>query len=195
MLEIIRNLALGVSIAAPIGPVSLEVIRRGMRHGFKSAISVAAGAFTADVGYLFLFTFGFADFLPSVRTYVWLLGAMVLGYLGYHSIKEYKHLDKEVKPASRNAFLSGLLVTSTSPITALWWFGIVGSMASAQIGKAELFLTLLPISIGALLWFFCFSIVLDKGRRFVTDKMLRYLSLIAGIALLCFAGYFLYRAI
>jgi len=42
MNTIIRGIILGLSITAPVGPTNIEVIRRGMRDGWKSAVTFCA---------------------------------------------------------------------------------------------------------------------------------------------------------
>ena len=47
-IEILNKILLGVTLAAPIGPVSLEMIQRGLKSGFLSSFVVRLGAAVAD---------------------------------------------------------------------------------------------------------------------------------------------------
>lgn len=60
---ILQNTLLGLSLAAPIGPVNVEIIRRGLKSGFRQALLAGAGAMSADATYLTLIFFGLISFL------------------------------------------------------------------------------------------------------------------------------------
>ena len=47
-----KAFAIGVSVAAPIGPVNVEIIRRGLTVGARSAFLLGLGAVSADCVYL-----------------------------------------------------------------------------------------------------------------------------------------------
>jgi len=102
MIQILQSLLLGVSIAAPIGPVNVEVIKRGLKHGFLLAFLVALGAACADATYVVIIYLGLSSFIniPIVQTVVWIFGMAVLIYLGYRSIKEFFR-KKEFKSSRR----------------------------------------------------------------------------------------------
>lgn len=72
MTDIIRNIILGISLAAPIGPVNIEVIRRGLNFGFFPAFLLSIGAASADTTYLLLIYFGLSSFIkvPIIKTLI-----------------------------------------------------------------------------------------------------------------------------
>lgn len=203
MLNIIQNITLGISLAAPIGPVNIEVIKRGLKYGFWPAFLLSLGAATADSTYLIVIYFGFYNLLdiPIVKTIIWFFGAIVLLYIGYLNIKE--HFDKfdfqnaDLK-GSKNAFIAGYLITISNPMTIVWWLGIFGAVMGSSIqnaGKTVALLNSLTIIIGVVLWFFTLSLLLHWGKRFVNEKMMKYISTIAGVILIGFGLYFGYNAV
>ena len=57
---IIQQIVLGISLAAPVGPINIEMLKRGIERGFWHAWVVGIGGMTADVFYashLFRFIF------------------------------------------------------------------------------------------------------------------------------------------
>ena len=62
MSQILQNIVLGISLAAPIGPANIAVIRRGLKYGFLPAFLVGLGVVFADMTYLLLIYFGLANF-------------------------------------------------------------------------------------------------------------------------------------
>lgn len=203
MLSIIQNIILGISLAAPVGPVNVEVIKRGLKHGFLPAFLLSLGAAAADTTYLLLIYFGLSNFIniPVVKAIIWFFGAIVLLYLGYLSVKEYSdkiNLKKSNPKASRNSFVAGYLITFSNPMTIVWWLGVFGAMVGSSIqngSKTTALLSSLTIIIGVMLWFFSLSLLLHFGKRFVNEKTMKYVSLIAGIILFGFGLYFGYNAI
>ena len=63
---ILQGIFLGVAIAAPLGPTNVEVIRRGVKEGWKSSLLFYAGVNVALIIYLLLATFGLS-FLLQIK--------------------------------------------------------------------------------------------------------------------------------
>jgi len=112
MLDVIQKIILRISLAAPVGPVNVEVIKRGLKHGFFPAFLLSLDAASADTTYLLLIYFGLSNFIniPVVKTSIWIFGAIVLLYLGYQSINEYFEkldLEKAKVKTRRKSFVAG----------------------------------------------------------------------------------------
>jgi threonine/homoserine/homoserine lactone efflux protein len=202
MLDIIRNIVLGITLAAPVGPVNIEIIKRGLKHGFYPAFLLSLGAVSADATYLLAVYFGLCGFIhiPLVKTGIWIAGAFVLVYLGSLSIKEYFgriDFQRTNARANRSSFAAGYLITLSNPMTIVWWVGIFGAVIGGSFQGTSKTLTLLNsfmIIVGALLWFFGLCLLLHWGKRFINEKNMRYVSLFAGVAIFGFGLYFGYRA-
>ena len=85
LLYLLRGLALGLSIAAPVGPIGVLVIRRTLANGYLTGIASGMGAATADMLYGAVAAFGLtaiSGFLLGERLWIHLIGALFLGYLG-----------------------------------------------------------------------------------------------------------------
>lgn len=190
-------------MAAPVGPVNVEVIKRGLKHGFLPAFLVSLGAAAADTTYLLLIYFGLSNFIniPVVKLGIWVLGAIVLLNLGYLSVKEYFDkidLQKPNTKVSRNSFIAGYLIAISNPMTIVWWLGVFGAIIGSSIqdvSKSVAFLGSMTIMLGVLLWFFSLSLLLHFGKRFINEETMKYVSAIAGIVLIGFGLYFGYNAL
>ena len=201
--NIARNVILGISLAAPIGPSSVAVIQNGLRQGFLRAFLTGVGVTMADATYLLIVFFGLSSFIsiPIVKVLIWTLGALVLLYLGYQSIREAVRrigLEKTSVCTAGNPLLVGYLVNISNPIAIVWWVGIFGSLLGASAGGAEKINTLLSSStilIGVLLWHSTMSLLTHWGKRFLNETTAKYVSVIAGIALVLFGIGFAYNAL
>ena len=199
MLTIFSNIILGISLAAPVGPVNIEVIKKGLQYGFFPAFLTSLGAVSADTTYLILVYLGLAHFIaiPLVKGMIWCLGAVVLLYLGYGSVKTSSEtlVTRDEKP--RNSFITGYMITISNPMTIVWWLGVFGSLLASMgdISRINAFLNSLTIVIGVVLWFLALSLLLHWGRRVVNETTTRYISVVAGIVLIGFGLYFGYNVI
>ena len=200
MFTIIKNIILGISVAVPVGPSGVEIINRGLKHGFLSAFVTSLGVASADITYLLLIFFGLSPVLsiPLVRKFIGIFGVIVLISLGIKHIKAFfnKEKKKVVKKSTKNSFFTGYLITLTNPMTIVWWVGIFGTTlipTIVEVPRIVALLNSLTIIIGILLWFFTLSLMLHWGRRFVNEK--RIISLMAGIVLIGFGIYLGYGEI
>ncbi len=201
--DLIRNILLGISLAAPIGPSGVAVIQNGLTRGFLRAFITGVGVTMADATYLLLVYFGLSSFIsfPLIKILIWALGALVLLYLGAQSLREAAQsvdLDRAMVPATRNPLLVGYLVNISNPIAIVWWLGVFGSLlgtAANGATKTSALLSSSTILIGILLWHSTMSLLTQWGKRILNEKTAKYIAGIAGLALVLFGLRFAYYAV
>jgi len=201
---LVQNILLGLSLAAPIGPVNLEIIKRGLNSGFKQAFLTGAGAMCSDTTYLILIFFGLTSFLnfAFMKIFLGIAGGIILIYLGAASAKYFfrKANATENKPYRlfKASFVTGYVLAISSPMTIVWWTGVFGALLAAQTHtqtNISAFFSCLSILLGCFLWVTSLSIALHWGKKIINEKFTRLISLFAGLFLIAFGMYFLYRAI
>jgi threonine/homoserine/homoserine lactone efflux protein len=202
--SLLQNILLGLTLAAPIGPVNLEIIKRGLNSGFRQAFLTGIGAMSADATYLTLIFFGLTSFLniAFMKIVMGIGGSFILIYLGFISVKEFfrKSTAAKSKPARmfESSFVTGYVLAISSPITIIWWTGVFGALLSSQTDtqtNLSAFLSCLSILLGCFIWVFFLAAALHWGKKIINEKIVGTISLIAGIFLIVFGIYFLYRAI
>jgi len=189
---------LGLSLAAPIGPINAAQIDRGIRNGFMHSWFIGVGAVLADGVYMLIVYIGVVRFLetPMVQTFLWLFGCFVLMYTGIESLMNAGkvHLQHERgKEPLFKSFLSGFLMSISNPLTILFWLGIYGSVlakTAATYDKTELILYSSAIFIGLLLWDITMAGVSSSFRNFLTNRLLVFISAVSGLSLIGFGAYF-----
>jgi len=200
---LLQNILLGLTLAAPIGPVNLEIIRRGLQSGFRQALLTGVGAMSADATYLTLIFFGMISFLniALIKITLGLAGSLILIYLGFLSVKEFFREAAAVESNSgrlfKSSFITGYVLAISSPMTIVWWTGVFGALLTAQTGRQtsfSAFWSCLSILLGCFLWVVFLATALHWGKRIINDKMVKMISLIAGLFLIVFGFYFLFRA-
>ncbi len=189
---ILQGFFLGLSISLPVGPTNIEVLRRGLREGWKSAILFALGNLVALVIYLLLIIFGLS-FLTQSKLFNTLLsffGIIVLFYLSYSAIKDFfskKEFKLDTKVDSKKNFIPGMILTISNPVVLLFWTGILSSsFNNKQSTLFHGFLLSLGILLGDIIFFVFYVFLIHKGRKFLNKNTFRYFSLIAGLILIYF---------
>ncbi|MBM7866175.1 LysE family transporter [Heliobacterium gestii] len=88
------GLLLGVTLALPLGPIAVEVLRNSMRYGFWMGLAVGTGAIIADGFYLLIVQFGLVPLLeqPVIRTVFGLVSTVILLLLGYSLFRPGKQM-------------------------------------------------------------------------------------------------------
>lgn len=201
--NIVQNIILGISLAAPLGPATIAIINHGLKHGFWSAFQTACGVVAADTTYALIVFFGLASFMsiPVVKSIVWLFGMVVLLYLGITSsiegLKNTAIMRTRVSPNS-NFFVAGFLINISNPLAVVWWLGVFGSLLMTSTGEGSQLVALLQslsIVLGIALWHTFLSGITGFGKKIITPTIWRLISLIGGIFLVGFSLKFGYQAV
>jgi threonine/homoserine/homoserine lactone efflux protein len=204
MTDIVQNIILGISLAAPLGPATIAIIRSGLKFGFLSALITAVGVVSADTTYILLVYLGLSRFvvIPMIKALIWSFGALVLFYLGYRSIKEvFRKTDFTTKSAveiDKNSFLVGYAVNISSPIAIVWWLGVFGSILASSTQNDSNIIALLyslTIVVGIMLWHTFLSFLTHWGNKFFRKDIVRYMSAVGGLILIGFGLRFGHNAL
>jgi threonine/homoserine/homoserine lactone efflux protein len=195
---------IGLTHAIPPGPITFEVLRRGVTSGFQSALQVNVGAVAADAVFFILISFGLLQVIsdPAVRIAIWIGGCALLCFLGlrglYNTIKkkasftiENKAVDRETKP-----LMTGFLICITSPFAIMWWAGVFAGAVGASLLNSQWATYLLMfggIALACLLWYGAIGFVSAGGKKFFNEKWLRAMSLACSLMMLAFAAILFYR--
>jgi threonine/homoserine/homoserine lactone efflux protein len=199
---LLQNILLGLSLAAPIGPVNLEIIKRGLNSGFKQAFLTGFGAMCADTTYLTLIFFGLTSFLnfALIKIFLGILGSLILIYLGIISAREYFKTNtvENRRRLFNSSFVTGYVLAIASPMTIVWWTAVFGALLTAQTNiqtSLSAFFSCLSILLGCFLWVLSLALALHWGKKIINERITKIISLVAGCFLIVFGIYFLYRAI
>lgn len=196
---LISYIVLGLTLAAPIGPVNSARINKGIKNGFWHAWIVGAGSMLADATFMLLIYMGLVQFLniPIVQIFLWLFGGFVLIYSGIESVTKVNKLHLSMmarqKDSLLSCFLLGFFMSVTSPLSILFWLGIYGSILAKTVnsfGTSHLLLYSSMIFLGLTLWDICVAGLTTGLRRFLNEKLLTVISVISGISLIGFGVYF-----
>lgn len=189
---------LGLSIAAPIGPINIEIIKRGLLYGFWAAFLVGAGGISSDLALMALMFFG----LSNIMTIVWvkisltLLGCYILIHSGWNNLRMTHHMTKEDRPYYRSegkinvrSYLSGMTIAASNPMNLLFWLGIYGSVLSGVLQQGnhlQSFLISSLVFIGIALWNLNLAFTVHFSRFLMNTRIMKGVNIIASLVLIGF---------
>ncbi|WP_025681207.1 LysE family transporter [Paenibacillus massiliensis] len=197
----LKYFLIGLAIAMPVGAITVEMTKQGLKNGFIHGWAVGLGGMTIDVALILAMVFGFASVLalPFVQIPLWIAGAGFLAYLGYDSIK---NADKDITPADErtnksfwSTYRNGLLV-AVSPGNLIFWVSVFGAVLTDSYSagnKGSFAIAASGVLSGILIHDIGLLTIVSITRKVMSRKMIQIVSIIAGILLLGFALYFVYE--
>ncbi|MGD6855423.1 LysE family transporter [Bacillus infantis] len=199
----ISYIVLGLSLAAPIGPVNAVRLEKGLKNGFWHAWIVGAGSMIADGVYMLIVYLGLVQFLdsPMIQTFLWLFGGFILLYSGIEGMMNANKISVTYirsKESLLKCFFTGFIMSVSSPLSILFWLGIYGSVlakTASSFGTGQLLVYSLMIFIGLGLWDIFVAGLTSGFRRFLTSKAIIIISMLSGLSLILFGIYFGYQGI
>ncbi len=194
---------LGFTLAAPIGPVNSARLDKGIKNGFWHAWIVGAGSMIADGIFMLIVYLGMVQFLeiPIVQIFLWLFGGFILIYSGIEGINSAGSVSLDARRGRDSlgkCFLTGFIMSITSPLSILFWLGIYGSVLAktAQVNApGSLLLYSSMIFLGLTLWDLLIAGLTTGMRRFLNTYSLKAISIVSGLSLIGFGLYFMYEGI
>jgi putative LysE/RhtB family amino acid efflux pump len=194
---LLTGLALGLAVAAQVGPISLLLVRTVLRGATASGLAIGLGAAIVDVAYAAAGSAGAAGLLEirPLRTGLGLLGAAVLVLLGVRALQAARQpllaggLPAEVATPSR-ALRTSLAATASNPTTIASWAAVFLATTTAEVseGAARTGLLLLGIGLGTLGWFTVLTGAVHLLRGRFSDRGLRAVDVASGLGLVAFGA-------
>ncbi|MFB5761224.1 LysE family transporter [Paenibacillus medicaginis] len=197
----LKYFLVGLTIAMPVGAITVEMTKQGLKNGFIHGWAVGLGGMTIDLTLIIAMYLGFASFLslPFIQMPLWLVGAAFLAYLGYDSIK---NADKDITPADEktqksfwSTYRNGLLV-AVSPGNLIFWVSVFGAVLSDSYSSnntGNFSIAACGVISGILIHDIGLLSVVSVTRTVMSRRMIQMVSVIAGILLIGFSLYFIYE--
>ncbi|MDK8179612.1 LysE family transporter [Paenibacillus sp. UMB4589-SE434] len=193
----------GLAIAMPVGAMTVEMTKQGLKKGFMHGWAVGLGGMTVDLLLIIALYMGLASVLAIsyIQIPMWLIGACFLAYLGYDSIK---HSAQDItlageKPSQSffSSYRNGLLV-ALSPGNLVFWVSVFGAVLSDSYDMTQPTKFLIVgagILAGILVHDVGLLAMVALTRKVMSPTMIKWVSIIAGFILIGFSGYFVYQFI
>jgi len=183
---------LGFVVALQIGPMSLWLVRSTLQAGLPVGLAIGAGIAVIDAGYAAAGAAGAAPLLTigPLETALGLIGATVLAVLGARTLatafKPREPAANHHASTARRAFVASLAATASNPLTIASWAAVFAAAGAAGANSPVLLVA--GVGAGSLVWGSLLAAATAAAGRAVGARVIRAADLVAGAALLAFAG-------
>jgi len=205
---LIKGLLIGLSIAAPLGPIGILCINRTLGEGSRMGFICGLGAATADGLYALagsIALFVISQWIIDDRAALRVLGGVFLLYLGARTFMRPtivmpppSKMPSLLPPGARGAFMSTFLLTLANPVTLLGFAAVFAGLGLPQTGigpgmfagsdsaAAEL---VLGVFLGSALWWLAVSSLIVRVRNYIGAQTLTVINRVCGTVLTAFGLY------
>jgi L-lysine exporter family protein LysE/ArgO len=201
---------MGLAAAAPMGPVNMLAIRRGVIGGWRHTLACGIGSITGDLILFSLVLFGghylFSDVSdPMLQTVLAAVGVIVLLPLGIYflvrAVKEplrayasaRQHWDEGTVPAHLIAEVpAATALTIFNPLTIVYWVGVTSNwlpFAHSVLGYKAPGFGILMATAGLMTWFTALIVAVRFIPHRIGPNFFRLVNAILGLVLLGFATF------
>ena len=185
-------LLIGLSIAAPVGPIGLLTIQRSLEHGPRAGLATGLGAAAADAVYGAIGAYGVSwliGALVGARVPLALFGAAFLLWMAWGLLRAQPAERAAATAPARNAwqyFAGTFVLTLSNPATILSFIAVFGSLAGRRAVDAPA-LMVLGVLAGSALWWLCLSSAVGRWRDRFDTRWRRRVNLASAAVLAAFA--------
>jgi len=192
----LKSLVIGLSIAAPVGPIGLLCIQRTLAHGRTIGFLSGLGAALADACYGAIGALGVSAVIASMvaaRVPLALGGAAFLAWMGIQLLRapvatQARSAQDATTPLK--AMLSVFALTLANPMTILSFIAVFASVATGHVGGAGTATSMvLGVFLGSALWWLGLSTGVSMVRHKLSARAMQFINRLSGALLLCFAAY------
>lgn len=191
----LKALVIGLSIAAPVGPIGLLCIQRTLAHGRAIGFLSGLGAALADACYGAIGAFGVSAVVSTMvaaRVPLALGGAAFLAWMGVQLLRapvatQARAAEDAATPVK--ALLSVFVLTLANPMTILSFVAVFASLGSGHVGSGSVaaLTMVLGVFLGSALWWLGLSSIVSMVRHKLGARVLQGINKLSGALLLGFA--------
>lgn len=192
----IRGVAIGVLVSAPMGPIGMLCIQRTLNKGRLPAFFTGVGAALSDLIYCLLTGLCMSfitDFVETNQLILQILGSIVLMVFAIFLLRKNPARSlttpKEAPNTYWKDFGSGFLLTFSNPLILFFIIGLFArfNFLLPEFKYYHYFSGYLSIFAGALLWWFTITYFVDKVRSHFNVRSLWLINRIIGGILMIMA--------
>ncbi len=196
-----KGLVLGLSIAAPVGPMALLCLRTTLAYGFAPGLMGGLGVAAGDAFYASIAAFGLqaaAVLLTGQSLWLGLMGGLYLVWFGIATMRQPlpQTAAGEGTRQGLRTFVTTFLLTLANPPTVMIFAAMFASLGlvEAQAGTATALAVVAGVTLGSAGWWVLFAAVVDRMRGRLHGPLFLWVNRISGAALAGFGLWALLRA-
>ena len=194
---ILKGILIGIIASAPMGPVGVLCVQRTLNKGRWYGFITGVGAVFSDFIYALLTGLGMSfmlDFIsnPSYKFLIQLSSSVILLLFGLYCFKSNPTKNMHQSGNSKGTLLhngiTAFLVTFSNPMIMFLFIFLYGLFAfSIPSHPFEMSISFLSIVLGALLWWFGLTWLVDKIRGKFDDTGILIINKVIGSVVIIFS--------
>jgi len=174
------------------GPMTAATIAKGYddKH---AGVWIAAGHAVIEIPLIAVMTaiyFGSGRFLSSsqVERVLYLVGGLMLVYLGFHMFQAIRQTHNAVGSLPASSLITGIVITGTNPAFCIWWAtaGAVLITGAAKFGLVGIVLFTMVHLPADLAWSEFLSVGTFESKRWWTQRVQKIVFSICALILVGF---------
>jgi threonine/homoserine/homoserine lactone efflux protein len=192
---LLKGLAIGLCIAAPVGPIGVLCIRRSLVEGMMIGLATGLGAATADAAYGAVAAFGLtaiSDFLVGQKFWLGLLGGIFLCYLGVRTFisKPAEQAANAQGSGLTGAYIATFFLTLTNPMTILSFVAVFAGFGLGGVSNyTSASILVLGVFVGSAAWWLILSGGVSLLRSRVNATWMQFVNRLSGAIIMGFGVY------
>lgn len=195
---IAAGIAIGLIIAAPVGPINLMCVQRTLQHGFLSGVAAGIGAAIGDGIFATIAAFGITwltELIEGNSTWIQGVGGVLLLAMGARTyfIPPGHQVPKVDQNWAHHGGLIGttFLLTITNPATLIGYIAVISGVKNFVAGPGDyLAATVLVASVmaGSFLWFVVVARIATQFRQRFEGIGLTMINRASGVVIAVFGA-------
>jgi len=189
-LAALKGLAVGFSIAAPVGPIGRLCLRRTLTGGWGLGFATGMGAATADMVYGLVAAAGLTavtELLVGARQPLQFAGGAALILLGLTFVRAEAPGERVGADSTglAKAYATTFLLTLTNPATILSFAAVMAGLG-AMTASGETAMLVAGVFLGSALWWLALSTGVSLIRHRLPAAALLWINRTSGVAIVVF---------
>ena len=196
--------AIGVEVAAPIGPINLIVMRTALERGFLPGAAAGLGSVMGDAAFAAVAAFGIREVESLVLSHALVLGLIggtllvVVGIVLARSHIDLEAMRASAQPISKRRIAKTFALTITNPATLFGMLAIFSGMGKALDLAAAPYRSstaVAGVATGSLLWWIVVSGVVTLVRARLSAVWVDRINRWTGVAIAAFGFLLVFEAL
>jgi threonine/homoserine/homoserine lactone efflux protein len=199
-----RGLVLGLMISAPVGPIGLLCIRRTIQKGLLIGFATGLGAACADTIFAAISALGVTAILEFMKHYdatIRIVGGGILLFGAWHTWhdkpepppnlmalarKVISMTKEDTWMGSLKAFLSGLAITFTNPVTIVAVLAVIATFGNLR-SRLDTGTLVGGVFFGAATWWILLSGGISLVRHHFNENRILWINRVTAVILAALA--------
>ncbi len=195
---VLLGIAIGLAVAAPLGPVNLIVIRATIKYGAAVGLAAGAGAVLADSAFAAVAAYGVMAVGRMISQYGFPLqlgGGLLLVVMGVHTARKHwqpSDLSAADDPKPQTYWRKAattFFLTATNPGAFFGMLGLFGALSSTlNLGLAPYrsAIAVAAVASGGLMWWIFLTVLVHRLKSKLTPAALDRINRWAGVLIAAF---------